>query len=495
MMEKFQDATIEEVHEAMEQSWNAFRIYRKKSRKQRADLMRSIAAALQINETDLINTAESETHLEKSRLKLELKRTIFQLTSYAEACEEGHCFDYRIDTPDNNGQTPGKDLRKMLVPLGPVVVFGASNFPFAYSTAGGDTASALAAGCSVVVKAHPAHAQTSELVARLIKNALTTSGLPQEVFIHLHGASFSIGESLVKNKWTKAVAFTGTFAGGKALFDLANQRTIPIPVFAEMGSVNPVFILPQKLKKEVESIAALLADSITQSVGQFCTNPGIIVTLDTEDSRLFISKLGDAIKQVRPQQMLHEGISTSFKARKNAALGQEGVTLIAENPGNDPLSGTPTISQVHAREFITNPLLHQEVFGPYSLVVLCQNKEEMLGVAQSLEGQLTATIMGNEDEIASHEELVETLLDRCGRFIINGVPTGVQVAWAMHHGGPFPATTDSRFTAVGGDAIRRFGRPVCFQGWEDALLPAELQNGNPLSVWRLVNNEWTRAGI
>jgi NADP-dependent aldehyde dehydrogenase len=376
------------------------------------------------------------------------------------------------------------------------VVFGASNFPFAYSTAGGDTACALAAGCTVLIKAHPAHAETSEMVAAAFNKAAQKNNLPQGVFIHLHGASFEVGKALVQHPLTKAVGFTGSFEGGKALFDLANQRPIPIPVFAEMGSVNPVFLLPLKLKKDTELIASMYASSITQSAGQFCTNPGILVGIEDESLNTFKKLLGGKIQETEPVKMLHSGIAKSFYQKREKALAEEGVGIAAVTAIDaDVDESIPTLAEVPAEIFLKNHLLHKEVFGPYSLLVKCRNVDEMLQVALHLEGQLTTSLMATDEEVQQYPELVEALQDLCGRFVLNGVPTGVEVALAMHHGGPFPATTDSRFTAVGSDGIKRFARPVCYQNWTDELLPDELKNENPLELWRTINNGLTKGRV
>jgi 2,5-dioxopentanoate dehydrogenase len=490
-MAKFKDSTVEDIDLALKDSQKSFRIYKKKTLKERAAFLYGIAKQLDQNASSLIQIAAQETNLQPARLQSELTRTIWQLNSYGAAGEEGSWLEVRI-SKNGPGAEKTFDLRKMLVPLGPVVVFGASNFPFAYSTAGGDTASALAAGCTVVVKAHPAHAETSEMVAALIKKAATACGLPDGVFIHVHGAAVEVGEALVKHDLTKAVGFTGSFEGGKALFDLANLRRIPIPVFAEMGSVNPVFILPEKLKTSADDIAAMYAISITQSAGQFCTNPGILVGIESEDLENLKSKLAKKISMVPPEKMLHPGIAKSFQHKRAAALGVPGVEVagVFSCPvGAD--ESIPTLAEVNADVFLKNPLLHKEVFGPFSMLIKCRDMKQMLQVTAAMEGQLTCSLMATDNEVKQNQELVDALTDICGRFVLNGVPTGVEVVQAMHHGGPFPATTDSRFTAVGSDAIKRFARPVCFQNWSNDLLPEELKNENPSGIWRMVNNKLT----
>jgi 2,5-dioxopentanoate dehydrogenase len=497
----FKDTTITEINEIMQQAWAAFHVYRKMSLKQRADFMRTIAVELEACGDELIQMAMRETNLPEARLKNERGRTIFQLNQYAAACESGEWLEARIDTaiPDKNPPKP--DIRKMLVPLGPVVVFGASNFPFAYSTAGGDTACAFAAGCPVIVKAHPAHAQTSQIVAGAILKASDKCKMPKGIFAHVHGVSFEVGKALVMNQHVKAVGFTGSYLGGKQLFDWANQRKEPIPVFAEMGSINPVFLLPEKLKSSASDIAKMYAGSITLGVGQFCTNPGLIIGIESEALKSFTHDLGKEIQHIAPGTMLHTGIAKTYTEKREFALLQEEVHLVAESElwqSSEILpkfAGNPTIATASGQAFLNNPVLHQEVFGPYSLIIRCRDISEMIEVVKHMEGQLTATLMATENDIKSNDELVEVIKNICGRFIINGVPTGVEVCLSMHHGGPFPATTDSRFTSVGADGIKRFARPISFQNWSNELLPEELKNENPLGIWRMVNSDLTKKPL
>src|SRR6188508_3398802 len=308
----FKDATTSEINEVMQQSWAAFHKYRKMSLKQRADFMRAIAVELEASGDELIQTAMRETNLPEARMRNERGRTIFQLNSYADACKRGEWLEARIDTATTDKNSPKPDIRKMLVPLGPVVVFGSSNFPFAYSTAGGDTACAFAAGCPVIIKAHPAHPQTSETVANAILKAADKCKMPKGIFAHVHGVSFEVGKNLVMHTHTKAVGFTGSFIGGKQLFDWANQRKEPIPVFSEMGSINPVFLMPEKLRSSAADIAKMYAGSITMSVGQFCTNPGLLIGIDSEELKTFVHDLGKAIQQTAPGPMLHPGIAKAY---------------------------------------------------------------------------------------------------------------------------------------------------------------------------------------
>lgn len=485
----YSDTSVQEINACMQEAWNAFHVYRKKSVKERAALMRAIAKELESCGDHLIEVAMRETNLPEARLRGERGRTIFQLNSYADACERGDWLEARIDTAVPDKVPPKPDIRKMLVPLGPVVVYGASNFPFAYSTAGGDTACALAAGCPVIVKAHPAHEHTSEIVADAIHKAVAYLNLPKGVFQHVYGKSIEVGKTLIQHPHTKAVGFTGSYGAGMQLFKWANERKEPIPVFAEMGSVNPVFLLPEKLAASATDIANMYAGSITLGVGQFCTNPGLIIGIESEALKTFTHDLGKAIQKIQPAPMLHAGIVSAYKEKKGNALLQDDVHLVAESEtAVKENEGLPTVATASAQTFLNNPVLHQEVFGPYSLIIRCANKEEMLAVAQHLEGQLTATLMATENDMLHNDELVEAVKNICGRFILNSVPTGVEVCLSMQHGGPFPATTDSRFTSVGADGIKRFARPIAFQNWSNSLLPDELKNENPLGIIRTVNN-------
>lgn len=489
MSNQYKDSTPQEIDQAVQKAWEAFSIYRKISLKQRAEFMRAIATELEDGSKALIEAAAKETHLPEARLRSELGRTAFQLRNYADATAEAWWIEARIDTADSNRTPPKPDVRKMLLPLGPVAVFGASNFPFAYSTAGGDTACAFAAGCPVIVKAHPAHPETSELQAKAIRAAIKKQGLPEGVFGHVYGGGVETGKALVLHRYIKAVGFTGSYQGGRALFDWANQRDEPIPVFAEMGSINPVFLLPAKMRRQAEEVATLYAASITQGVGQFCTNPGLLIAVESEELQQFMNLLAQKLSEVKSAPMLHEGIAKSYLQKRREALEQDGVSALTEIAEEE---GSPLLASASGEAFLNNPILHKEVFGPYSLVIRCKDKEEMRIVAKHCEGQLTATVMADEEELNEYADLLELITNICGRMVFNSVPTGVEVCAAMHHGGPFPASTDSRFTSVGSDAIKRFARPLSYQNWPEHLLPQELQSGNPLGIWRLVNNVFTK---
>ncbi len=494
ILESNMDATLEQVEAALQEAQIAFLSYKNINGKEKAEFLRTIAEEMEALGGELVSTAMRETNLPEARIIGERGRTAGQCRMFADLVEQGSWVEARVDTalPDRT-PLPKPDIRKMLVPIGPVVVFGAANFPLAYSTAGGDTASALAAGCPVIVKAHPAHAATSELVASAIKKAIDKNGMPQGVFQHLHGNGFEVGQALVKHPLTKAVGFTGSLAGGKALFDLACQRAQPIPVFAEMSSINPVILLPDTLGLQAEKIATALVGSITQGVGQFCTNPGLIVAIENEGLNRFIKSLSEGINNALPGVMLHQGIADNYSKRLTHVLKQKGVIVERQSSAHATENqGKPLVASILASDFLKNPLLAEEVFGPFSLIVKCKDINELHAVANHLNGQLTTSIFGDEVEIAKYSSLVNTLIEKAGRLIINGVPTGVEVCPSMNHGGPFPATTDSRFTAVGIDAIKRFARPVAFQSFPNSLLPEELQDGNPLGIWRLFNNEWKK---
>jgi 2,5-dioxopentanoate dehydrogenase len=366
-------------------------------------------------------------------------------------------------------------LRKIMMPLGPVVVFGAANFPLAYSTAGGDTASALAAGCPVIVKGHPAHPDTSALVAEAITKAAQKTSMPAGVFQHVPGR-IEIGQALVSHPLTRAVGFTGSLAGGKALFDLANQRPYPIPVFAEMSSINPVILLPKTLNETAKPTAEALVKSLTTGLGQFCTCPGLWIAQVGEGLRQFEGFAANILTKVEAGKMLHQGIADNYHTRVEECLNQYGVELIFGDAGSGKgLEALPVVAKVNAVDFLTQPTLQEEVFGPFALVVEVEDRHQFTEVVSKLQGQLTCSIWGTEEEMQAHSGLLNLLLEKAGRIVANGVPTGVEVAGPMQHGGPYPATTDSRFTAVGPDAIKRFLRPVAFQNFPEGLLPERLR--------------------
>lgn len=493
----FTEATTDEINQAVALASSAFKTFKNISDKKKATFLNAIADEIMALDDALISTYCAETGLPEGRAKGERGRTVFQLRSFAELLNEGSWVAATIDTaiPDRT-PLPKSDIRKMNVPLGPVVVFGASNFPLAYSTAGGDTASALAAGCPVIVKSHPMHAGTGELVASAIIKAATKTGMPNGVFSNLNSSGIEVGQQLVAHSGVKAVGFTGSIKGGTALYELAAKRKEPIPVFAEMGSINPVVILPKALEQRGNDLAATYAGSITLGTGQFCTNPGLILGIKSNGLSNFTKELATKIVAINPTCMLHPTIAKSYAANKEKALQQNGLTLVSNyDEAVKENYAPPVITTVNGATFLENPTLHQEVFGPFSMVVQCENEDELTSVIRQLEGQLTGTIISDENEIANYTEVVNAMQDRVGRIIFNGVPTGVEVCPSMVHGGPFPASSDSRFTAVGTNSINRWVRPFSYQDFPNELLPDALKNENPLDIIRLVNNTKTKNAI
>ncbi|RLD29393.1 MAG: aldehyde dehydrogenase (NADP(+)) [Bacteroidetes bacterium] len=469
----FTEATSEEIDKALQLATDAFAVYRNTPGKKRAQFLNVIADEILDLGDELIQTYMSESGLPEGRAKGERGRTIGQLRMFAGLIETEHWRQPTIDMaiPDR-APIPKPDLRQLLIALGPVVVFGASNFPLAYSTAGGDTASALAAGCPVIVKSHPMHAGTSELVASAIIKAAKDTGMPDGVFSNLNSAGIEVGQQLVQHPLVKAVGFTGSIHGGRALYDIAAKRQEPIPVFAEMGSINPVIITLKALKSRAESIAMTYSKSITLGTGQFCTNPGLILAIESPELTSFINDLGEKTTAIASQSMLHPNIHKAFENKGAEVIAQEGTTLVAQH--NDETLNNyarAAIVTVSGTAFLNNSNLHQEVFGPFSMVVQCRDEAQLLKVISNLEGQLTGTIIAEQEDYKSLQPLIEQLQNRVGRIIINGVPTGVEVSDAMTHGGPYPASTDSRFTAVGNQAIKRWVRPFSYQDFPEELLP------------------------
>jgi alpha-ketoglutaric semialdehyde dehydrogenase len=491
------EASTNEVNQAAKLASEAFKTYSKISGEKKAVFLRAIAEEIEALGDDLLQVYSSESGLPNGRAMGERGRTLGQLRAFANHVQEGNWVDASIDTAQPDRQPmPKVDLRKMNVALGPVVVFGASNFPFAFSTAGGDTAAALAAGCPVIVKSHPMHAATGEMVSAAVIKAAEKTGMPNGVFSNLNSSGIEVGQALVQHPNVKAVGFTGSIRGGRALFDLAAKRDEPIPVLAEMGSVNPVIILPQALKNRAEDLAKIYSGSITLGTGQFCTNPGLIIGIKSEGLTNFVNTLAEEIVKVEPSCMLHPNIAGAYESNKANAMSQSGIKVLAGyNEDVKPNYARQVVTTVEGNTFLNNPILHHEVFGPFSLVVQCENKEQLEEIIINLEGQLTGTIISDDDEIRTFTSIVNALQNRVGRIIFNGVPTGVEVCSSMLHGGPYPASTDSRFTAVGVDSIKRFVRPFSYQDWPNDLLPIELKNENPLGISRLVNNVRTTSKI
>ena len=489
-----ENTPIPEIDQIVQQAQKAFVAFKNVDVKRRRALMHGIADEIEQLGPELIRTAQAETQLPEARLVGEKARTVFQWRSYADALET--VLDIRIDTGDATRTPPKPDIRKTSLGLGVVVVFGASNFPFAFSTAGGDTASAIAAGCPVIVKTHPGHPKTSALMADAIKTAIKNAGLPEGLFATVRSDGFEGGQYLVSHPLVKAVGFTGSFAGGKALHDLAAKRPEPIPVFAEMGSVNPVFLLPNKLERSAEETAKQYAGSLTLGVGQFCTNPGILALPNHPSLPRFLNTLQAQITETAPAPMLHAGIAAAYSKNRTALLNQMGVTVLASaTEAGEENHGNATVATVSAQTFLANDQLGHEVFGPFGLLVIYDTPEEAVAIASAFKGQLTTTVLAEREDIGTYQPLINVLTDKCGRLLLNGFPTGVEVCYAMQHGGPYPATTDSRFTSVGPDAIKRFARPLSYQNWPDEFLPDELKNANPLGIWRTLNGKLTKDSI
>src|SRR5690554_187774 len=491
----FTEATLEEIDLAVQQASGAFQVYRNKTGSEKAEFLEAIASEILGLGEALIKRCMEETGLPEARLMGERGRTVNQLKLFAELLREGSWVDARIDTPDPERKPlPKQDIRSMLKAIGPVGVFGASNFPFAFSVAGGDTASALAAGCTVVVKGHPAHPGTSEMVGLAIKRAVEKCNVPEGTFSMVNGTSVEVGMGIVKHPLIKAVGFTGSFQGGKALFDAAAKRSEPIPVYAEMGSSNPVFILPRALKQRKEAIAQGLSASVTLGVGQFCTNPGLVFIQTSEESESFNNLLAGNIGASSGGVMLTSSISKNYNSGIQKALSVQGVEVLAEGEANDSSShGKAYLMKATVQSFLEEPALQEEVFGPSTLLVTGQDRDELIEAAQNLHGHLTVSIHGTEEDLEESKELIRILEQKAGRLIINDYPTGVEVCHAMVHGGPYPSTTDSRSTSVGTAAINRFVRPISYQGFSSGLLPDELKDGNPLRIWRLVDGKRTNG--
>jgi 2,5-dioxopentanoate dehydrogenase len=487
-------ASAAEVDQAVQLAAQAFPVYAATSGKAKGAFLRRIADGLDSLQQTLAERAHLETALPMPRLLGEVTRTTGQLRVFASLAEEGSWVQARIDSPlPERKPLPRPALRSMLRPLGPVVVFGPSNFPLAFSVAGGDTASALAAGCPVIVKAHSAHPGTGELVAELVQQAVADTGLPEGVFSLLYDAGVEAGTALVRHPLVQAVAFTGSLGAGRALMDMAAARMHPIPCFAEMASCNPVFILPGALAKDSHAVAQGLFNSFTLGAGQMCTKPGIVLLPERAETPAFAAKLAELVTQAQPFTLLTAGIARVYASSTGHRATH--ATLTAHAAVTDAVPACPANAQVFRttlKEFLAQPELSEEIFGPDTLLVYCDSADEYLRAAQALDGHLTATVLGSEEDLAAHRELIAVLEQKAGRLIFNGFPTGVEVAHAMVHGGPYPSTSDARFTSVGSAAIYRFARPVCFQNFPDALVPAELQAANPLGILRLVDGVESR---
>jgi len=493
IFKEFFNATTDKIDKTVKKTSEAFEEYSLTSRKIRKRLLYGIAEGIENLGDSLIETCNLETGLPKERLIGERLRTVNQLRMFGDYILNPSYLDIIIDTPKVEGKP---DLRQMLIPIGPVAIFGSSNFPLAFSTAGGDTASALASGSTVIFKAHPAHPNTSELIYKAITKTVEKLNLPEGVFAMIQGGENRVGEDLVKHPLIKSVTFTGSFYGGRALFDLVSNRKEPIPVFAEMGSINPVFIVGNSLVNGDENFVSGLVDSFTMGSGQFCTNPGILITVKSELSERILKLIEKEIQKRTAATMLTNKINNSYidgikrlktkPSMKLVAIGQDGITVN---------QGIPHFFKTTAKEFIKDNELQEECFGPISINVIAEDYNEMNELARHLKGQLTASLFGKVKDMEKSEELVRILKNKAGRILFNNFPTGVEVNNAIFHGGPYPATTDSRFTSVGTNAIKRFLRPVAFQNYPENLLPVELQNKNKLGIYRKINGELSKKDI
>lgn len=503
-------ASPEEVDAAAWAAWQAFHVMQERPAAERAALLEAIAQKIMDLGQDLLAIASDETGLGPARLVSERERTVSTLRMFADMVRAGDWVEAAIETGQPSRRpTPKPDLRRMLRPLGPVAVFGAGNFPLAYSTAGGDTASALAAGCPVVVKGHPGHPGTGELVAQAVTAAVTESGFDPGTFSFLHAGGpreLAIGQTLVKHPAIRAVGFTGSVQGGMALARLAAERPDPIPVYAEMGSTNPVFTLPGALESQADAIAERLAASATAANGQMCTCPGLIFAVRGAGAESLLKAVANQLNGMTPQAMLNERTQRNFSRRISEVAAVSGVEARGGSPNaghraegenirDKPIRSSPVIFRTTFDTFRKNPTLHEEIFGPAAIMVVCDDADQLASAAAVIQGSLTGTIWAGAADTALAKTIQAILEQRVGRLIFNGVPTGVEVAPAMVHGGPFPATNQPHTTAVGPFAMTRWTRPICYQNVPEAFLPPELRNTNPLKIRRLVNGEWTDGRV
>ncbi|MCC6613438.1 MAG: aldehyde dehydrogenase (NADP(+)) [Anaerolineae bacterium] len=494
----FAEASADEIDRAVEAAAAAFTETRNYAPEQRAQFLEAVAAEIEALGDELLQVCDAETGLGLPRLTGERGRTTGQLRAFAEHVREGSYVEAIIDTALPERQpAPRPDIRRMLIPIGPVAVFSPNNFPLAFSVAGGDSASAFAAGCPVIVKGHPSHPATSELVAGAIACAVEQCGFPAGFFSLLQGAGVEVGQALVKHPRLAAVGFTGSFRGGRAIFDTAAARPKPIPVYAEMGSVNPVVILPDAVATKGDGLVSAIAGSVTLGSGQFCTNPGLIFMVDSEASSVFVGDVAKAMAAQAPGVLLNAGVEATLDRQVSRTLGKAAVTLVTGGAvaHSDGFCYANTVMQTTGAAFLDDPGLTDEHFGPVTLFVMCESLDQIKTIITRLDGNLTATVHASDAELATAGDLFDLLREICGRLILNGVPTGVEVVHAMVHGGPYPATSAPNSTSVGRTAIQRFLRPVAYQNLPDALLPDALKDANPLGIWRIVDNAHTRDAI
>ncbi len=474
---QFANANQQEIDKAVKAAQSAFCQYRAKSPVQRADFLDAIADELQIDIAIITTAANLESGLPMARVQGETGRTCNQLRLFAATLREPLDPKFVDVANPERAPLPKADTRLSVLPIGPVAVFGASNFPLAFSTAGGDTASALAAGCPVIVKGHPAHPATSELVSRAIEKAIIRCDMPAGVFSLVQGATPNVSTMLVSHSGIKAVGFTGSLKVGRILADLCAARPVPIPFYGELGSTNPQFILSDILASNAEKLAETQVQSMIMGHGQFCTSPGVVIAIKGAALNRYIATMAETIAALPASAMLTPGIASTYQSQVDALLKSDNVELIAQGQSAEASHLTcPTAARVSAQAFLSSTQLQQEIFGPCAVIVECSDAAEMLTIATELEGQLTATIHGHEAELAQSQQLIEAVAFNVGRIIFNQMPTGVEVCHSMNHGGPYPASTDSRTTSVGSQAMKRFERPICYQNMPESLLPNDLKN-------------------
>ncbi len=494
----FAEASEAEINKALEEASLAFEETRHYSAEKLATFLDIVADEIEALGDELLHVCDGETGLGLPRLTGERGRTTNQLRAFAKHIREGSYVEAIIDValPDRE-PAPRPDIRRMLIPIGTVAVFPPNNFPLAFGVAGGDTASAFASGCPVVAKGHPSHPATSELVAQAIHTAIEKCEFPKGFFSLLQGQSIDVGQQLVKHPKLSAVGFTGSLRGGRAVYDTATSRPNPIPVYAEMGSINPVVILPDALKTRHQDLVTGVTGSVTLGSGQFCTNPGLFLMQDTPDARQFVQDVADAMQAQAPTTLLNEGVEKGLVQGFEALSDSDTVTILTGGTvaHADGFCFANTVMQTTASSFLSESMLQDEYFGPVTLFVLCKDMSELETVIYALHGNLTATVHATGAELKSTGELFSLLREKAGRLILNGFPTGVEVTHAMVHGGPYPATTIANSTSVGMTAIQRFMRPVAYQNLPDSLLPDALKNSNPLNIWRVVNGEHSSDSI
>ena len=495
----FHEATEQEINEAVTNADRVFGEFRDLLADRRAEFIEAIADETMALGDEFLERTSAETGHPLARCAAERQRSVGQAHLFAEMIREGSWVDARIDLPDPEREPMAKpDVRSLLQPVGPIAVFGASNFPIAISVLGADTISAFAAGCPVIVKAHPAHPGTCEMASRAILKAAERTRMPDGIFSLLHGRSKEVGTWLVQHPKLTAAAFTGSLAAGRALYDIANARPVPIPFYAEMGSINPVFILPGAIKNGVNHISTGFVSALTQGVGQFCTNPGLVAGVESEQWDSFAQDVAKRVSDFAPATMLHAGIHHAYISGIDSRNEIEEIELIGQSqsdPDSEKCEAAAYVYRTTYDGLTANPTLYEELFGPVSTLVGCAGLDDFVAMAEQLDGSLSATIHGTEQDLIDFQPLLKVLQRKAGRLIFNGYPVGLEVCHSIHHGGPYPATCHSYFTSVGTRCIERFVRPVCYQDWPDSQLPLALQNANPRGVWRMVDGERSRSEI